>query len=92
MELVVYSQDDIYSQSLRDAKEKLGEDAETKEMVNCSSEGFSTDNHATLHEMKLHLETYYTVIVLTKAFCAVRGCSICNVYDALIYHRLQASV
>ncbi|CAM4503209.1 unnamed protein product [Leuciscus chuanchicus] len=61
MELIVYSQDGTYSQSLRDAKNKLEEDEETKEMVNCSSEGFSTDNHATLHEMKLHLETYYTI-------------------------------
>ncbi|KAK7166736.1 hypothetical protein R3I93_006488 [Phoxinus phoxinus] len=60
MELIVYSQDGTYSQSRRDAKDKE-KDGETKGMVNCSSEGFSTDNHATLDEMKLHLESYYTI-------------------------------
>ncbi|XP_056114685.1 interferon-induced GTP-binding protein MxB-like [Rhinichthys klamathensis goyatoka] len=62
MELIVYSQDDIYSRSLRDATENMEEDEETKEGVNSSSEGFSTDNHATFREMWVHLQSYFTIV------------------------------
>uniref|UniRef100_A0A8C1PQ38 Uncharacterized protein n=1 Tax=Cyprinus carpio TaxID=7962 RepID=A0A8C1PQ38_CYPCA len=52
MELIVYSQDGTYSQSLQDVKEML-EDEE--------DENVCTGSHATLREMKLHLESYYKI-------------------------------
>ncbi|XP_073698959.1 interferon-induced GTP-binding protein MxB [Garra rufa] len=64
MELIVYSQDSTYSQSLKDTKDKPhkdDEDQEDKESDNCPSIGIITDNHATLREMGLHLESYYTI-------------------------------
>uniref|UniRef100_A0A9J7YJS5 Uncharacterized protein n=1 Tax=Cyprinus carpio carpio TaxID=630221 RepID=A0A9J7YJS5_CYPCA len=52
MELILYSQDGTYSQSLQDVKEML-EDEE--------DENVCTGSHATLREMKLHLESYYKI-------------------------------
>ncbi|XP_051993970.1 interferon-induced GTP-binding protein MxA-like isoform X2 [Xyrauchen texanus] len=64
MELIVYSQDGTYSQSLHDAKEKLEEEDEIernpkKKSVYVMPE--ITGNHATLREMRLHLESYYSI-------------------------------
>ncbi|XP_077061452.1 interferon-induced GTP-binding protein MxB [Siphateles boraxobius] len=59
MELIVYSQDGTYSQSLRVSKEKMEEDEDTRDRLNCI--GISTDSHATLREMRLHLKSYYTI-------------------------------
>ncbi|XP_067258544.1 interferon-induced GTP-binding protein MxB isoform X4 [Chanodichthys erythropterus] len=61
MELIVYSQDGTYSQSLQHTKNKLEEVEGTTGSYNCLSVGISTDNHATLREMRLHLESYYTI-------------------------------
>ncbi|XP_048053927.1 interferon-induced GTP-binding protein MxB isoform X2 [Megalobrama amblycephala] len=64
MELIVYSQDGTYSQSLQHTKNKLEEviiKEEVEESYNCLSVGISTDNHATLRELRLHLESYYTI-------------------------------
>ncbi|XP_051746925.1 interferon-induced GTP-binding protein MxB isoform X2 [Ctenopharyngodon idella] len=61
MELIVYSQDGTYSQSLQHTKNKLEEDEYTTESFNCMSVGICTDNHATLREMRLHLESYYSI-------------------------------
>ncbi|XP_067261404.1 interferon-induced GTP-binding protein MxB-like [Chanodichthys erythropterus] len=61
MELIVYSQDGTYSQSLQHTKNKLEKDGDAKKRVDSSSEGISTDNNATLREMRLHLESYYTI-------------------------------
>ncbi len=80
MELIVYSQDGTYSQSLKHAKDKL-EEAENEKFAlkpkksSIVSVDVSTGNHATLREMRLHLESYYMVSVLTKAFSSVRGSS-----------------
>ncbi len=96
MELIVYSQDGTYSQSLQCAKNKLEEEEdEYKKSPRLQSVGVNSGGHASLHEMKLHLESYYMVNVLTKAFRGVRGCSNLNAYlrHCLIYlNRLQASV
>lgn len=96
MELIVYSQDGTYSQSLQCAKNKLEEEEDEDERSRrLQLVGVNFSGHATLHEMRLHLESYYMVNVLTKAFSGVRGCSNLNVYvkHCLIYlTRLQASV
>ncbi|KAF4119069.1 interferon-induced GTP-binding protein MxB [Onychostoma macrolepis] len=60
MELIVYSQDGTYSQSLQHAKNNLDEDEETKRF-NSMSIGIITDDRATLREMRLHLESYYKI-------------------------------
>ncbi|KAL0204253.1 hypothetical protein M9458_002271, partial [Cirrhinus mrigala] len=59
MELIVYSQDGTYSQSLQHAKNNLNEDEETSQRFNSLTVGIITDSHATLREMRLHLESYY---------------------------------
>ncbi len=59
MELNVYSQDDTYSQSLKQVKNKLEEDKKNKKS------GIITDNHATFCELMLHIESYYTVSKLS---------------------------
>ncbi|XP_057188431.1 interferon-induced GTP-binding protein MxB-like [Triplophysa rosa] len=79
MELIVYSQDGTYSQSLQQTKEKVKQEEQTAQLqqpfsvttaqVSASStfgSGFGipivrTDNHATLHEMKLHIKSYYSI-------------------------------
>ncbi|XP_016390098.1 interferon-induced GTP-binding protein MxA-like [Sinocyclocheilus rhinocerous] len=66
MELIVYSQDGTYSQSLKHAKDKL-EKAENEKLAfkpkrsSIVSVDVGTGNHATLREMRLHLESYYMI-------------------------------
>uniref|UniRef100_A0A8C1IYQ6 Uncharacterized protein n=1 Tax=Cyprinus carpio TaxID=7962 RepID=A0A8C1IYQ6_CYPCA len=66
MELIVYSQDGTYSQSLKHAKDKL-EEAENVKLAfkpkksSIVSVDVDTGNHATLREMRLHLESYYMI-------------------------------
>uniref|UniRef100_A0A6Q2X5C9 Interferon-induced GTP-binding protein Mx n=1 Tax=Esox lucius TaxID=8010 RepID=A0A6Q2X5C9_ESOLU len=56
MELIVYTQDSTYSQSLDDIKEE-------KEDTNHVFKSYlrSRDNHATLQEMMMHLKSYYCI-------------------------------
>ncbi|RXN18991.1 interferon-induced GTP-binding -like protein [Labeo rohita] len=61
MELIVYSQDGTYSQSLQHAKNNLNEDEETNKRCNSLTVGIITDSHTTLREMRLHLESYYKI-------------------------------
>ncbi|XP_043092092.1 interferon-induced GTP-binding protein MxB-like [Puntigrus tetrazona] len=56
MELIVYSQDGTYSQSLQHAKDKQEE--EEDQFVGIV---ISTGHDATLREMRLHLESYYMI-------------------------------
>lgn len=58
MELIVYTQDSTYSHSLCERKREEDEDQPLTEI---RSTIFSTDNHATLQEMMLHLKSYYRV-------------------------------
>lgn len=55
MELLVYSQDRTYSNSLSESKQ---EDDEEDIPV------YTKDNHATLQELMLHLKSYYKVSLL----------------------------
>lgn len=61
MELIVYSQDGTYSQSLKHAKDKQEEEENFKFQSKPMSVDIGTDNHATLREMQLHLESYYMI-------------------------------
>uniref|UniRef100_A0A671ML38 Interferon-induced GTP-binding protein MxA-like n=1 Tax=Sinocyclocheilus anshuiensis TaxID=1608454 RepID=A0A671ML38_9TELE len=66
MELIVYSQDGTYSQSLQDAKEMLEEEEDESshrkpKKFNFVSVDICTGSRATLREMKLHLESYYKI-------------------------------
>ncbi|XP_052401611.1 interferon-induced GTP-binding protein MxA [Carassius gibelio] len=65
MELIVYSQDGTYSQSLKHAKDKQEEEEnfklQSKPKKSIVSVDIGTDNHATLREMQLHLESYYMI-------------------------------
>ncbi|XP_059409562.1 interferon-induced GTP-binding protein MxA [Carassius carassius] len=66
MELIVYSQDGTYSQSLKHAKDKQEEEENFKlqskpKKSSIVSVDVGTDNHATLREMQLHLESYYMI-------------------------------
>ncbi|XP_051747044.1 interferon-induced GTP-binding protein MxB-like [Ctenopharyngodon idella] len=61
MELTVYSQDGTYSQSLQHAKNMVKKDEKTKESVNWMSAGINTDTDVSLREMRLHLESYYSI-------------------------------
>ncbi|RXN18992.1 interferon-induced GTP-binding -like protein [Labeo rohita] len=61
MELIVYSQDGTYSQSLKDAKDKLEEEEERKPKFHFGSVDNGTDSSATLRGMRLHLESYYMI-------------------------------
>ncbi|XP_043098326.1 interferon-induced GTP-binding protein MxB-like [Puntigrus tetrazona] len=61
MELIVYSQDGTYSQSLQHAKDKQDEKEETTKSFSPLSIDLITDNHATLRELSLHLESYYKI-------------------------------
>uniref|UniRef100_A0A8C7TJM4 Uncharacterized protein n=1 Tax=Oncorhynchus mykiss TaxID=8022 RepID=A0A8C7TJM4_ONCMY len=58
MELIVYTQDSTYSHSLCERKREEDEDQPLTEI---RSTIFSTDNHATLQEMMLHLKSYYWI-------------------------------
>ncbi|KAM6979539.1 interferon-induced GTP-binding protein Mx3-like [Aplochiton taeniatus] len=72
MELIVYTQDSTYSHSLSDRKkEEEGNSADedfeeeryggSARVSKSSSTFYSTDKHATLHEMMLHLKSYYYI-------------------------------
>ncbi|XP_055773155.1 interferon-induced GTP-binding protein Mx3 isoform X2 [Salvelinus fontinalis] len=58
MELIVYTQDSTYSHSLSERKREEEDDRPLPEM---RSTIFSTDYHATLQEMMLHLKSYYWI-------------------------------
>ncbi|KAG7229579.1 hypothetical protein INR49_012594 [Caranx melampygus] len=57
MEMIVYSQDRTYSNSLSDRKreENEGDSEDERSIV------YSRDNHATLQELMLHLKSYYNI-------------------------------
>ncbi|XP_036955983.1 interferon-induced GTP-binding protein Mx isoform X4 [Acanthopagrus latus] len=59
MELLVYSQDRIYSSSLSDCKRE--EDKEEEEREKRKGILFTIDCHATLKELMLHLKSYYKI-------------------------------
>uniref|UniRef100_A0A4W5KHJ5 Interferon-induced GTP-binding protein Mx n=1 Tax=Hucho hucho TaxID=62062 RepID=A0A4W5KHJ5_9TELE len=59
MELIVYTQDSTYSHSLSERKRE--EEDEDQPLNDVRSTIFSTDNHATLQEMMLHLKSYYWI-------------------------------
>ncbi|XP_064822601.1 interferon-induced GTP-binding protein Mx3-like isoform X1 [Oncorhynchus masou masou] len=58
MEMIVYTQDTTYSHSLSERKREEDED---RPLTEIRSTIFSTDNHATLQEMMLHLKSYYRI-------------------------------
>uniref|UniRef100_A0A674EG39 Myxovirus (influenza) resistance B n=1 Tax=Salmo trutta TaxID=8032 RepID=A0A674EG39_SALTR len=60
MELIVYTQDSTYSHSLSERKREE-EDDQPLPTIKIRSTIFSTDNHATLQEMMLHLKSYYRI-------------------------------
>lgn len=60
MEMIVYTQDSTYSHSLSERKREE-EDDRPLPTIKIRSTIFSTDNHATLQEMMLHLKSYYRV-------------------------------
>ncbi|XP_064822602.1 interferon-induced GTP-binding protein Mx3-like isoform X2 [Oncorhynchus masou masou] len=57
-EISVYTQDTTYSHSLSERKREEDED---RPLTEIRSTIFSTDNHATLQEMMLHLKSYYRI-------------------------------
>ncbi|XP_041638606.1 interferon-induced GTP-binding protein Mx [Cheilinus undulatus] len=59
MEMLVYSQDRTYSNSLSDRKKEENEDEDV--ILRQSSLVYSEDNHATLEELMLHLKSYYKI-------------------------------
>ncbi|XP_029357349.1 interferon-induced GTP-binding protein Mx-like [Echeneis naucrates] len=59
MEMIVYSQDRTYSSSLDDKKKEEREEEEEDDYGR--SVVYSTDNHATLKELMLHLQSYYQI-------------------------------
>ncbi|KAF4119067.1 interferon-induced GTP-binding protein MxB-like [Onychostoma macrolepis] len=69
MELIVYSQDGTYSQSLQHAKDKLKkeddddeyEEDEWSQRFQFVGVDICTGGHATLRELRLHLESYYMI-------------------------------
>ncbi|CAB1353579.1 unnamed protein product [Coregonus sp. 'balchen'] len=62
MELIVYTQDSTYSHSLSERKrEEEEEEDDDLPIPEIRSTIFSTDNHATLQEMMLHLKSYYWI-------------------------------
>ncbi|KAK5934394.1 hypothetical protein CgunFtcFv8_014798 [Champsocephalus gunnari] len=65
MELIVYSQDRTYSSSLSESKKEEEEEDEQHRENNKKHQGrslvYSTDNHATLQELMLHLKSYYKI-------------------------------
>ncbi|XP_062325909.1 interferon-induced GTP-binding protein Mx1-like [Osmerus eperlanus] len=59
MELIVYTQDSTYSYSLSERKK---EEKEEEEEINFSTHVlYPLDNKASLHEMMLHLKSYYHI-------------------------------
>jgi interferon-induced GTP-binding protein Mx1 len=63
MEMIVYTQDSTYSHSLCERKREE-EDDQPLPTHKIRSTIFSTDNHATLQEMMLHLKSYYKVSIV----------------------------
>lgn len=63
MELIVYSQDGTYSGSLQDAKDKLDEmeNERPQKVKRAFGADTGTSGYATFREMRLHLESYYTI-------------------------------
>ncbi|XP_067298943.1 interferon-induced GTP-binding protein MxB-like isoform X2 [Pseudorasbora parva] len=61
MELIVYSQDGIYRESLQAVKDKLKKNEETEEKGNCRLSLLLLDLHATLYEMMERLRAYYMI-------------------------------
>lgn len=64
MELLVYSQDKTYSNSLTESKSEEAEEEDPvykKPSFLSRSMVFCIDNHATLHELMVHLKSYYKV-------------------------------
>lgn len=63
MELLVYSQDKTYSNSLSESK-KEDQDSENVPLAPYSERSivFSLDNYATLQELMVHLKSYYKVL------------------------------
>lgn len=63
MELLVYSQDRTYSNSLSDRKKEEDDvlDAPKSFKFPERSIVYSMDNHATIQELMLHLQSYYKV-------------------------------
>uniref|UniRef100_A0A3P9H9M3 Interferon-induced GTP-binding protein Mx n=1 Tax=Oryzias latipes TaxID=8090 RepID=A0A3P9H9M3_ORYLA len=60
MELLVYSQDKTYSNSLSESK-KEDQDSENVPVYSERSIVFSLDNYATLQELMVHLKSYYKI-------------------------------
>ncbi|XP_061583827.1 interferon-induced GTP-binding protein Mx-like [Cololabis saira] len=60
MELLVYSQDRTYSNSLSESK-KEEEEQEGVSLNSTSSIVYSRDNYATLQELMVHLKSYYKI-------------------------------
>uniref|UniRef100_A0A8C8HVW3 Uncharacterized protein n=1 Tax=Oncorhynchus tshawytscha TaxID=74940 RepID=A0A8C8HVW3_ONCTS len=60
MEMIVYTQDSTYSHSLSERKREEEDDRPLPNNKKRSTI-FSTDNHATLQEMMLHLKSYYGI-------------------------------
>nr|Q5U752.1 RecName: Full=Interferon-induced GTP-binding protein Mx; AltName: Full=Interferon-inducible Mx protein [Solea senegalensis]AAV49303.1 interpheron-inducible Mx protein [Solea senegalensis]ACD93188.1 Mx protein [Solea senegalensis] len=61
MEMIVYSQDRTYSNSLSDRKKEESEEEERRKGPKLHKERNCMDNHATLQELMLHLKSYYNI-------------------------------
>ncbi|KAI5616071.1 interferon-induced GTP-binding protein MxA, partial [Silurus asotus] len=65
MELIVYTQDSMYSDTLSTMKLKEEEEHETTQMIGIVSCSFynNSDNRATLYELTRHLKSYYSIVI-----------------------------
>nr|AGL76513.1 interferon inducible protein Mx [Epinephelus akaara] len=64
MELIVYTQDRTYSNSLSDRKREEDEEEDKRKVavsITQRSIVYSMDNHATLEELMLHIKSYYKI-------------------------------
>ncbi|KAK9529388.1 hypothetical protein VZT92_013483 [Zoarces viviparus] len=63
MELLVYSQDRTYSSSLSDRKKEECDEEEVPKSFKFSERSivYCMDNHATIQELMLHLQSYYKI-------------------------------
>ncbi|XP_075952229.1 interferon-induced GTP-binding protein Mx [Anarhichas minor] len=63
MELLVYSQDRTYSNSLSDRKKEEDDEEERPKSSTFSERSivYCMDNHATIQELMLHLQSYYKI-------------------------------
>lgn len=64
MELLVYSQDRTYSNSLSESKQDEEEEEQHNHRGKLQKHVYTKDNHATLQELMLHLKSYYKVSLL----------------------------